>query len=930
MHGPFCWHHEYVLYLIMRAIFLCFLFLGSLSQAQTQVLLDIIDSDFTVENKQRKLDSLLKVDEKTLSPIDLADLYHNIASKWYYQKWLDDGNQSDISNTISYTQQAAKIKRKIDTLHIDSLGQTLYNLGFFQSMNDEFFQAIETNLELVDLGSTGDFYLDANQQLSMLYLTVGDFYKALNRFKELQFLYKKKDEMSQEELLRFADLNLLIAETYAEMGYIEHSDEIKTNLIRADSILNEIKEVPQIYRSSIDHVEGNRLAEIGNHLEATGRFRKVLSRAEFLDSENLGKIYNGLALSEIKLKMYDSALIDLNKAISLDPDYTLPYESLGDLYLAQNKFKEGLISYQKAIVYAIDKTREVNYENLISLEDLDLATEKIKLLNHIISKANGWLKYYQYENNKKYLLYALETFALADQLVDIIRSESTEYQSKLFWREKGASLYMKAVEVSYLLDRPEDAYYYMERNKALLLLEDVSNEQAKDIARLPDSIAKKEFDLKRAIFLSENELQLNLSKASNEIETLRQKVYSNKRHYEQFAKALATAFPQYANLKKKVDILPHSDFKKTYLTNDEVVLQYILNDEQGYGLLNSTDQTIFFKLDDCKILNGKIFSLYEKLTDFVSSKKKIVEYQNLSNEIYKALVPEKVYQAIRGKKLTIVTDYILQQLPFEGLMVNVDKGNYLIEEVETRYAYSMSYLDIKTKVSHRPENELLGIAPVQFTALGLPRLAFSGAEVVEVEKIYHGISLLNGNATKSTLLSAVNNYKIVHLSTHADVGENGNPWIAFSDTKLFLNEIYATKNQADMVVLSACNTSLGELKKGEGAMSLARGFFHAGAKSVVSSLWTINDKASKDIMVAFYNGLNEGLTKAAALRKAKIDYINTYRGTNISPSFWAALIVIGDNSPLRSNNAPIIPWLWSVIAVIVLGAVLLLLYSRRR
>ena len=913
----------------MRFIFLCFLFLGSLCQAQTQVLLDIIDSDLSIENKQYKLDSLFKVDQKTLPPIALADLYHNMGSKWFYQRWLDDGAKSNILNAISYTQEAAKLKREIDTLHIDSLGQSLYNLGFFQSMNDDFFNAIETNLELVDLGNTGDFYLDANQQLSMLYLTIGDFYKALNRFKELLFLYKKKEELSQDELLRFADLNLLIAETYAEMGYKEHSAEIKTNLIRADSILNKIKEVPLIYQSSIDHIEGNRLAEIGNHIEAIDRFRKVLSNAEFLDSENLGKVHNGLALSQIQLKMNDSALFHLNKAISLDPNYTLPYETLGDLYLAQNEFKEGLISYQKAIINAIDKNREINYEDLLKLEDLELATEKIKLLNHVISKANGWLKYYYHDGNKDHLFHALETFALADQLVDIIRSESTEYQSKLFWREKGASLYMKAVEVSYLLGRPEDAYYYMERNKALLLLEDVSNEQAKDIARLPDSVAKKEFDLKRAILLAENEFQINSTKSREEAEILRQKVYASKRQYDQFTKVLASAFPEYADLKKKVDILPHTDFEKTYLSNEEVVLQYILNNEQGYGLLSSTAQTILFKLNDPQQLNLKVISLYEKLTDFVSTKKKIVDYNRLSNEVFKVLMPGKVYRAMQGKKLTLVTDYILQQLPFEALVVNVDKGSYLIEEVETRYAYSMSYLNVKKKVAHDAEKELLGLAPVQFAALGLPRLAFSGAEVAEVEKIYRGTSLLNGNATKSTLLSDLDNYKIVHLSTHADVGENGNPWIAFSDKKLFLNEIYATKNQADMVVLSACNTSLGELKKGEGAMSLARGFFHSGAKSVVSSLWTINDKASKDLMVAFYNGLHKGMTKAAALRKAKLDYINTYRGTTVSPSFWAALIVIGDNSPLPTNNAPTIPWLWLITATVVLSIMFLLFYKRR-
>mgnify|MGYP000261968333 CR=1 FL=1 len=215
-------------------------------------------------------------------------------------------------------------------------------------------------------------------------------------------------------------------------------------------------------------------------------------------------------------------------------------------------------------------------------------------------------------------------------------------------------------------------------------------------------------------------------------------------------------------------------------------------------------------------------------------------------------------------------------------------------------------------------------------SLGLPDLAFSGEEISEVNKIYDGQIALNSEATKGSLLAGLNDYKIVHLSTHADVGEDGNPWIAFSDEKLFLNEIYANKNQADMVVLSGCNTSLGELKKGEGAMSLARGFFHSGAKSVVSSLWTINDKTSKDLMASFYKALDNGMTKSAALRKAKIDYINEYRGISISPSFWAALIVIGDNSPITTSNWASSNWMLLLLSFGIVSLLGSFLYNRKK
>ena len=206
--------------------------------------------------------------------------------------------------------------------------------------------------------------------------------------------------------------------------------------------------------------------------------------------------------------------------------------------------------------------------------------------------------------------------------------------------------------------------------------------------------------------------------------------------------------------------------------------------------------------------------LYGLSTDQTSDRARRAEYNTLAHQVFIEVLPKEVYENIKGKKLTLVNDFILQQIPFEALVTDLENSKFLIEETEIRYAYSISYLDAKKQSGAKPTKELMGLAPVQFAALGLANLNFSDEEVAEVEQIFNGERLLNGQATKSRFLTDQNDYKILHLSTHADVGEGGNPWIAFSDEKLFLNEIYALKNQSDMVVLSGCNTSLGELKKG--------------------------------------------------------------------------------------------------------------------
>jgi len=173
-------------------------------------------------------------------------------------------------------------------------------------------------------------------------------------------------------------------------------------------------------------------------------------------------------------------------------------------------------------------------------------------------------------------------------------------------------------------------------------------------------------------------------------------------------------------------------------------------------------------------------------------------------------------------------------------------------------------------------------------------------------------------------METANGHQIIHLATHASLGDGENPWIAFSDGKMSLKEIYATPTQSEMVVLSACNTSQGDLKPGEGVMSLARGFFYSGAKCVVSSLWPITDRGGRDIMKSFYQSLISGDTKSAAMRRAKLDYLQEAKIPELKhPYYWAGFVVLGDNAPLVEGSS----LNWMLIALVVIVG--LLFFGRR-
>jgi CHAT domain-containing protein len=127
-----------------------------------------------------------------------------------------------------------------------------------------------------------------------------------------------------------------------------------------------------------------------------------------------------------------------------------------------------------------------------------------------------------------------------------------------------------------------------------------------------------------------------------------------------------------------------------------------------------------------------------------------------------------------------------------------------------------------------------------------------------------------------------------------------NPADSTEDGFLNTYEIYNIRMGADMVVVSSCNTGTGRLRSGEGVMSLARGFVNAGSRSVVMSLWEVNDEWGTEVMKSFYDNLLKGQSKSNALRKAKLMFIENGEADQFkgNPFYWATLVIYGNNEPI--------------------------------
>ena len=111
-------------------------------------------------------------------------------------------------------------------------------------------------------------------------------------------------------------------------------------------------------------------------------------------------------------------------------------------------------------------------------------------------------------------------------------------------------------------------------------------------------------------------------------------------------------------------------------------------------------------------------------------------------------------------------------------------------------------------------------------------------------------------------------------------------------------------------------------------MSLSRGFFQTGTRSVISSLWNIDDEATSAIMASFYNYINQGKSKATALRQAKLDYMHTVPEVKRSPYFWASFVLIGNTNSIAPPKT--ISWYYYLGSTILLIGLVLLFRNLRK
>ena len=350
------------------------------------------------------------------------------------------------------------------------------------------------------------------------------------------------------------------------------------------------------------------------------------------------------------------------------------------------------------------------------------------------------------------------------------------------------------------------------------------------------------------------------------------------------------------------------------------ILSYFLTDSSLYINLIREDTIIATR---SPILRDKITTLVNKMTSSILSfddlqleEEKIIRDQTAifsksSHELYEILI--NPIEAWLRKHLVLIPNGVLFDLPFASLTqahLQVDEWdakNFLISAHDISYNYCLEMVGRTSPVKdHQPT---IIVAPFKDLTTANEKYYLPGSqeEVQYLEKVQE-VRYLKPSTNKEDILDLFTKNSIIHIATHAR-SETVHPSgyylciNAFPESfygRLYLDEIYQLDMYSELVFLNACQTS----KSTEGAVSLSRAFYLAGAKHVISTLWQIPDQTSMHFTKSFYEQLDRIHHVGGSIGQAQRAYLNDHQGIELHPYYWDGFVVWG-NGHVVLSKAPI-------------------------
>ncbi len=790
-----------------------------------------------------------------------------------------------------------------------TLADSIYKEVFFQLFTSQYTyvtngpynklalvnQGIEDYTNITKIQSRNDF-----NNLITLYIYKGNTYSALGYYEKALRTFEKTFEYSKSSNSMDAIREGLSAKYYQFMIRVEKSPSLQD--IDAyfplkqefQELYSDTSDIGLYFSNCLDLLAAEHFINFSQQDSAEFYLNQVpkdFDLFNFLDIKDrfLSKYYKFSGEEDAYVRL-QKKIINESKLVGQERRI---HNNLGSFFLSKKAYLESAEHFRSALNRSLAKKDELEtiIDDLafiranLGLAEINLIQNKTPIAQEQIHQVReilfGKLSQAEFQKDKINLL---------DLHAELVRLVFT-YQERL-----------------QLTDL--ELYAYLEESKSLALYDEIRQNSF-----LKRDLGERKFNTLKALqdSLLSNKMLLRNSKLNTFERNL-------------IGKRNAQLQDSIQVLRSKSSVLDHSSVAIDSLVSqypNTSILQYYLTDSVAFLILSNHEELNTQKLKYTSKHKEDIFAFNRAVRNFRSD---IDSIETLSKSLFDLLIAP--IQSELKKNILVIPQGLSSAIPFEALQNSA--GKYLIESHNVSYAFSLSVNEMMKKRG-RSESNFLGFAP-EYTA-SIAGYAFSPLsenikEIDFVSDLFNTKRVFkNAEAAKANFKQHIGSADVVHVSAHADIHPRDNDfsYIAFSDTTgskdstlLYLSELYNMDLNTEMIVLSACNTSAGDFKEGEGVLSLARGFTYAGASSIVSSLWKVNETSTREIISTFYRELKDGSNKSSALAQAKRIYLANNSGKDIHPYYWSGIVVLGNIEPLMFSSSSWLYWLLGIFAVLFL------------
>ncbi len=881
------------------------------------------------------------------------DTYHMDSSAYFFELALHAVKNSSTSSVFRIANQEY------------FYAHSLFKLGKIKKAALHFTSILKKYKKIGFIAGAVNCY----QYLAVIYWRSHNYDRALAYFKYAENLEIKYPIIKANLYRLIGNINSELNDLVIAKQYINKSIAIYQSLNAEDNLHN--------YYILYAYAELGKLYEKLNMYDSAMYFynESYTIRLQLFGENSHELIANYIDYARInKDSSNENKLRYLNKALKIaistfgrnHSKTSECYSLLAKAHTRTNPL-QGLEYIQKAIISAINGFSNPSWQVNPPLSN---STQQILLLNCLMIKADLISNFYlQKTHQLEELKLALETYKLAVRLADTIRYSYHSEGSQIKLTNITTGLYKASIQCAIRLYKitNKEKYKYLafeiaEKSKASVLLGFIQREEAKTLA-LPQYILNKEQDLKGELnyYISQVEkLESKLDRSIKEnqiLMQLKQREFELREQLDHFLAKIENNYPKYYHIKYNLSIVKVNELQQN-LADNQKLISYFEGDSLLFIFLIGNNNYELKAIPKDSTYWDQIHALQKSISSssfIINAEQNWKSYTEHAQGLYKLLIQPIKSHFQEKDHLIIIPDGIMALVPFEAMLVSkptktlkYDMLDYLVYHYTISYANSAT-LWLKSQQEQRevPTNELLAFAPsfepmpakngaelgrgyeekVQDTIRGnLMPLIWTDKELEYISSYFNSQLLFGNDATEKRFKSESPKYKILHIATHANVQDN-RPMFSriyftddgdsIEDAALHTFELYNIPLNAELAVLSACNTGYGQTIQGEGVLNLARGFTYAGCQSIVMSLWNANDRTTAELMKHFYKYLSKGENKGVALNLAKLDFLKEADAIKSHPYFWAQFVASGDMRPVAERSHW---WVWVVSFSIVLIA----------